>query len=115
MDVLQYTRHIFGSKDFPTCANFALQQTARNNQNRFPEAAKAVQQKLYMDDNLDSIDCPERTLQLSRDLIEMLKLGGYKLTKFISHVPRLAETLEPSVTVPPVKEILNTLQLRHIS
>ena len=105
VDVLQYTRHIFGSKDSPTCANFALQQAARDNQNKFPEAAKAVQQKFYMDDYLDSIDCPERALQLSKDLIEMLKLGGFKLTKFISNVPNLAETLETSVTVPQVKEI----------
>ena len=29
--VYQYVRHIFGSKDSPTCANYALQQTARDN------------------------------------------------------------------------------------
>ena len=29
--VYQYVRHIFGSKDSPTCANYALQRTARGN------------------------------------------------------------------------------------
>ena len=29
--VYQYVRHIFGSKDSPTCANYALQQTDRDN------------------------------------------------------------------------------------
>ena len=29
--VYQYTRHIFGAKDSPTCANYALQRTARDN------------------------------------------------------------------------------------
>ena len=36
VETLQYTRHIFGAKDSPTCANFALQQTARDNQSAFP-------------------------------------------------------------------------------
>ena len=53
VDILQNTRHIYGSEDSPTFANCALQQTARNNQNKFPEAAKTVQQKFYMDDYLD--------------------------------------------------------------
>ena len=30
--VHQYTRHIFGAYDSPTCANFALQKTASDNQ-----------------------------------------------------------------------------------
>ena len=29
--VYQYTRHVFGAKDSPTCANFALQRTAGDN------------------------------------------------------------------------------------
>ena len=29
--VFQYTRHIFGAEDSPTCANYALQRTARDN------------------------------------------------------------------------------------
>ena len=105
VETLQYTRHIFGAKDSPTCANFALQQTARDNQSAFPEAAKAVQEKFYMDDYLDSVDCPEKALLLSKDLVKMLKLGGFKLTKFVSNVPGLAETLEPSLDTPAVKDI----------
>ena len=36
--VYQYTRHIFGAKDLPTCANNALQRTARDNAKFYPEA-----------------------------------------------------------------------------
>ena len=36
--VYQYTRHIFGAKDSPTCANYALKRTARDNVNPYPEA-----------------------------------------------------------------------------
>ena len=42
VSVFQYTRHIFGAKDFPTCANYALRRTAVDNQDRYPEAAYAV-------------------------------------------------------------------------
>ena len=41
--VYQYIRHIFGSKDSPTCANYALQRTAPDNRKKFPEAAKSVE------------------------------------------------------------------------
>ena len=40
--VYQYTRHIFGAKDSSTCANYALQRTARDNVSQYPEATKAV-------------------------------------------------------------------------
>ena len=38
----------------------------------------------------------------------MLKIGGYKLTKFVSNFPGLAETLEPAEATPQIKEIAQT-------
>ena len=55
----------------------------------YPVAAKAVLEKFYMDDYLDSFACPDK----SQELVKMLKLGGFKLTKFISNVPNLAQTV----------------------
>ena len=40
--VHQDTRHIFGAKDSPTCANYALNRTGVDNAAKFPEAAIAV-------------------------------------------------------------------------
>ena len=48
--VYQYSRHIFGANDSPTCPNFALQKTAKDNIRKFPEAAQAVLDKFYMND-----------------------------------------------------------------
>ena len=62
--VHQYTRHIFGARDSPTCANFALQKTALDNQAEYPEAASAVVQKFYMDDYLDSFQNRDDALKL---------------------------------------------------
>ena len=46
--VHQYTRHIFGARDSPTCANYALQRTAMDNQAMFHDAASAVLETFYL-------------------------------------------------------------------
>ena len=94
--VYQYTRHIFGAKDSPTCANYALQRTARDNVNQYPEATKAVLVNFYMDDYLDSVESPERALKRSKELVHLLHLGGLKLTKFVSNVPNLTDRIDGS-------------------
>ena len=43
--VYQYTRHMIGARDSPTRSNFALQQTAKDNESIYPEAAAAVCKK----------------------------------------------------------------------
>ena len=94
--VYQYTRHIFGAKDSPTCANYALKRTARDNVDQYPEATKAVLENFYMDDYLDSVESPERALKRSKELVHLLHLGGFKLTKFVSNVPNLADRIDGS-------------------
>ena len=111
--VYQYTRHIFGAKDSPTCANYALQRTARDNAKFYPEAAKAVLENFYMDDYLDSVESPEKTINRSKEFVHLLHLGGFKLTpsrwvqayvRFVSNVPNLADRIDgsPQSTEPKV-------------
>ena len=102
--VYQYTRHIFGAKDSPTCADYALQRTARDNAKFYPEAAKAVLENFYMDDYLDSVESPENAINRSKELVHLLHLGGFKLTKFVSNVPNLADRIDgsPQSTEPKV-------------
>ena len=52
--VFEFIRHIFGSKDSPTCANYALKGTVTDNQANFPDAARSVHNNFYMDDYLES-------------------------------------------------------------
>ena len=91
MVVHQYTRHIFGDRDSP---NFALQKTASDNQAEYPEAASAVVQKFYMGGYLDSFQNRDGALKLGRDLVSLLKLGGFHLTKFVSNVPDVTSALD---------------------
>ena len=77
IEVYQYTRLKFGAKDSPTCANYALLRTARDNNSDFPEAAQAVCQKFYMVGYLDSMESPIIVQKISRDLIEQLNRGDF--------------------------------------
>ena len=105
IEVYQYTRHIFGAKDSPTCANHALLRTARDNNSDFLEAAQAVCQNLFLDDYLDLMESPIIVQKISRDLIELRNREGFKLTKFISNVPGLLEELEDKSVKQNPKEI----------
>ncbi len=109
VEIYQYTRHIFGAKDSPTCANYALQRTALDNRSDFPDASVAVQQKFYMDDYLDSVESSEKALKRARDLIDLLKRGGFKPTKFVSNAPEVLSQLESEIgdngVVPATEEV----------
>ena len=116
--VHQYTRHIFWAKDPPTCANYALQRTASDNAKEYPKAAKSVLQNFYMDDYLDSVQL-EMALIKSKELVHLLHLGGFKLAKFVSNVPYLADQIavsaqstEPKVLVSCKEESTHVLGLK---
>ena len=110
VEVYQHTRHIFGAKDFPTCSNFALQKTASNQEEKFPAAALAVKSKFYMDDYLDSLESELKAIQRADELVALLKLGGFKLTKFVSNISDLTSQLNNVTTKPEQKSICITLE-----
>ena len=72
-----------------------MQNTASDNKADYPEAASAVVQKLYMDDYLDSFQNRDDALKLGKDLVSLLKLGGFYLKKFVRNVPDVTTTLDP--------------------
>ncbi len=93
VEVYQYTRHIFPAKDSPTCGKYALQRTAEDNRAAYSNAAQAVHEIFYMDDDLNSMETRDEALNHCQDLVRLLRLGGFKLTKFISNDPELLRQL----------------------
>ena len=113
--VQKYTRHIFGAKNLPTYASYAIQRTASDNANEYTEAAKSVFENFYMDDYSDSVKFPERALIRSRELVHLLHLGGFKLTKFISNVSDLADRIDGSAQSTEPKVIVSFKEeSRHV-
>ena len=106
---LQMLVHIFGAKDSLTCAIHALQQTARDNINKYSAAAiEAVLRFFYVDDILKSNHSPEAAIALAKELIDMLHQGGFRLTKWISNSADVLKALPPSEISPKVSVELDS-------
>ena len=113
--VFQYVRHIFGSKDSPTCANYALRRTATDNASQLPEAAQSVINNFSMDDYLESSPTIEEAARKAKGLVNLLLLGGFKLTKFVSNVRSIPPQVETDFTTPTeTKEIPSTEESSHV-
>ena len=55
--------HLFGGVWSASCANYGLQRTAKDNSVDFdPEVATSVEENLYADDHLKSVESHERAV-----------------------------------------------------
>ena len=77
---------IFHKVDSPCCANWALKRTAIGNKPKFSlRVIEAVLEHFYMNDYLDSFPGLEEAIKIIVEVVQLLKLGGFNLTKFISN------------------------------
>ena len=80
------TVHLFGGVWSPSCASFAVRQTAENHGQKFDSTTvKAVLGNFYVDNCLQSLESDERATQVVRELGQLLNLGGFRLTKWMSN------------------------------
>ena len=78
--------HVFGAASLPACATYALQQTAKDNDLLSPQdVIDTVLENFYMDDCLKSVDLEEEAIRMSDELSQLLKKGGFNLTKWLSN------------------------------
>ena len=78
--------HVFGATSSPTCANYAIQQTAKDNAHMYSdEVVQMVAENFYMDDCVKSLYSVNKTITLSVQLTKFLKKGGFHLTKWLSN------------------------------
>ena len=90
------TVHLFGAVSSPSCANFALRQTAKDNINCFnPEVISTIENNFYVDDCLKSLETEQKGVDLVKDLTCVCHKGGFHLTKWVSnsgavlsHIPK---------------------------
>ena len=61
-----------------------------------PKLQKLSFKNFYMDDYLDSVESPEKAINRSKELVHLLHLGGFKLTRFEGNVPNLADRIDGS-------------------
>ena len=95
----------------PPFTNTGVEYIGRDNAKFYPEAAKAVFENFCMDDY--------KAINRSKELVHLLHLGGFKLTKFVSNVPNLADRIvgssqstEPKVIVSCQEDSSHVLGLK---
>ena len=78
------TVHVFGATSSPTCANYAMQQTTKDNAHLYSDkVVQTVAKNFYIDDCLKSFHSINEAITLK--LTELLKKGKFHLTKWLSN------------------------------
>ena len=100
------TVHLFGGVSSPSCANFALRKTAEDNKALFdPQIIHTVKRNFYVDDCLKSVNSDHDAINLVKDLTELLKTGGFRLTKWLSNSRQVMESIPESERAKSVKNL----------
>ena len=84
IEVYEYTRHVFGAKSLPTCANYALHQAAKDSAVNNESVVRTVQRNFYMDDFLKSVRTPQEAIEIYQKVRDILIKVGFNFTKWIT-------------------------------
>ena len=60
------------------------------------EAVRTVDRNFYVDDCLKSVDSEENAIYPSSELLQLLKRGGFRLTKWLSNKRKVVESVSES-------------------
>ena len=86
--------HLFGAISSPSCATFALQKTADDNEIEFgTAAADTLRKNFYVDDLLKSVESVAIAVKAVTAMQRMCSAGGFHLTKFVSNDRRVLEKI----------------------
>lgn len=98
--------HLFGATSSPSCANYALQKCAEDNQGEFSsDATNDVLKNFYVDDCLKSVGTEEQAVALVHDLWTLCATGGFKLTKWIFNSRAMLASVPGGDRANEVKEL----------
>ena len=91
----QFTRLIFGANCSPSCAIYVLNHCAKENNQHFPEALKAVRKHFYIDDYIQSHATEKDACKAVLETKHCLKTGAFRLTKFVSNSSIVLNQIPP--------------------
>ena len=83
----------YGTNCAPYLATACLQLLADLESQHYPNAAKVVHSDFYIDDFVSGCQNLQSALQLQRELISLLRSGGFTLRKWCSNHPALLEAV----------------------
>ncbi|XP_055633100.1 uncharacterized protein LOC129773511 [Toxorhynchites rutilus septentrionalis] len=96
----------YGTKPAPFLATRTLKQLASDERERYPLAAKAVEEDMYIDDLITGTDDVNTAIELRRQCEQMMSSGGFTLRKWASNVTAVLEGVaQESLASPEIHEI----------
>jgi len=105
------TVHLFGKRDSPTVANYALKRSGWDESNNVScNIVEAIDQDFYMDDYLGSYDTEDEAVETAIKLMDCLSKSHFRLTKWISNSKTVMKSLPASELS---KKVVN-LDLSHL-
>jgi len=84
---------VFGEVSAPSLANYTMRRNAEENGGDLPLGVKAVYKYFYMDDGLPSSDSREETIEMRKQMTELLLRGGFHLQKWLTNHPEVLATI----------------------
>ena len=88
--------HLFGAKSSPSCAAYALLETAKRFDKYYPcNVREVIKTGFYVDDCLMAVRNEVDGIQLVKNLEGLLARGGFNLTKWISSSQAVMESIKP--------------------
>lgn len=101
----EMTVHLFGAVSSPSIANFVLKKNADNNRTRFDEEVISIVHKnFYVDDCLKSWPSVEVAINFIHHLCNLMKDGGFRLTKWVSNSRQVLQSIPESERAKEVKD-----------
>ena len=85
----------FGVTSSPYLSIRTIQELAKIQQNKYPEASRVLLEDIFVDDICAGANSLQSALALQRDLIALLKSGCFELKKWASNHPKLLSSLLP--------------------
>ena len=93
-EIYQMVVHIFGGKDSPCYANYALKRTGRDNFDVYnASTVESVLNSFYMDDFLKPVISEVQAIILCQEMIQVIERGGFNLEKYKSNSDRVLKAL----------------------
>lgn len=89
LQVYALTTVTFGINSSPFLAIRTIKQLIKDHGHKYPRAAKALSDALFMDDLVHGDQSPEEARSLLMEIIALLSEGGFYMRKWTSNVPSI--------------------------
>ena len=106
-EVYEYQRHTFGTRNSPTCAIYALQQTVRDHKTKLTAASEAVFEDFQMDDFKKSMNGVKEVLTMQRNIRQLLLKGCFNLKKLCRNETTFCRKLPEEVLENPIDKLFH--------